>query len=104
MCILCASSETCARREPSEVAVSAQGRVSRRSVLAGAGGLAAAAGLAAWPAGASAAAYRPAGKTGAKLEVVLLGTHAGPPIVPDRTGIATALVVDGHVYLIDCGR
>lgn len=73
-------------------------------MLAGASGLAATAGLAAWPASASAAAYRPAGKTGAKLEVVLLGTHAGPPIVPDRTGIATALVVDGHVYLIDCGR
>jgi ribonuclease BN (tRNA processing enzyme) len=38
------------------------------------------------------------------LELVLLGTKAGPPIVPSRAGISTALVVDGATYLIDCGR
>ena len=38
------------------------------------------------------------------LELVLLGTKAGPPIDPLRTGIASALVVDGSTYLIDCGR
>ncbi|MFF9127713.1 MBL fold metallo-hydrolase [Streptomyces sp. NPDC014889] len=36
--------------------------------------------------------------------MVLLGTQAGPPPTPDRAGISTALLVDGHIYLIDCGR
>jgi len=35
---------------------------------------------------------------------VLLGTQAGPPPEFDRTGIASALVVDGATYVIDCGR
>lgn len=95
MCDLC---------ERSGTADSASQRVSRRSVLAGAGGLAAAAGLAASAGSARAAVYNPAWAAKAKLEVVLLGTQAGPPIVQDRTGMATALVVDGHVYLVDCGR
>ena len=38
------------------------------------------------------------------LELVLLGTKAGPPIVPSRAGISTALVIDGATYVIDCGR
>ncbi|MFF4793331.1 MBL fold metallo-hydrolase [Streptomyces sp. NPDC001276] len=38
------------------------------------------------------------------LELVLLGTKAGPPIDPLRAGISTALVVDGATYVIDCGR
>lgn len=40
----------------------------------------------------------------APLEVILLGTQGAP--VPDRyrTGISSALVVDGAVYVIDCGR
>jgi ribonuclease BN (tRNA processing enzyme) len=65
------------------------------------------AGLAASSSGrAAAATWSPTPTSGknAKLEVVLLGTQAGPPIEPDRTGIATALVIDGHTYLVDCGR
>jgi len=65
------------------------------------------AGLASWsPESAQAAtpSSTPAPGSDAKLEVVLLGTQAGPPIDPDRTGISTAVVVDGHTYLIDCGR
>jgi ribonuclease BN (tRNA processing enzyme) len=95
MCDLC---------ERSETANSASHQISRRSVLAGAGGLAAAAGLAASAGSARAAVHSPAPAAEGKLQVVLLGTQAGPPMVQDRTGIATALVVDGHVYLIDCGR
>lgn len=38
------------------------------------------------------------------LELVLLGTKAGPPVDPLRAGISTALVVDGATYVIDCGR
>lgn len=38
------------------------------------------------------------------LERVLLGTRAGPPIDPYRSGIASALVVDGSTYVVDCGR
>jgi ribonuclease BN (tRNA processing enzyme) len=37
------------------------------------------------------------------LELVLLGTRSGPSIDPYRTGISSALVVDGSVYLVDCG-
>jgi ribonuclease BN (tRNA processing enzyme) len=37
-------------------------------------------------------------------ELVLLGTAAAPMPVAGRAGICSALVVDGHVYLIDCGR
>lgn len=40
----------------------------------------------------------------AKLGLVLLGTQAGPPVVADRAGISSALVVDGQVYVVDCGR
>jgi ribonuclease BN (tRNA processing enzyme) len=39
-----------------------------------------------------------------KLDLVLLGTKAGPPVDPLRTGIATALRVDGATYLVDAGR
>lgn len=35
--------------------------------------------------------------------VVTLGTAAGPALRSPRQGIATAIVVDGQVYLIDCG-
>jgi ribonuclease BN (tRNA processing enzyme) len=36
--------------------------------------------------------------------VITLGTAGGPPPVKDRMGIASALVVDGAVYLVDAGR
>ena len=39
-----------------------------------------------------------------KLDLVLLGTKAGPPVDPLRTGIATALRVEGATYLVDAGR
>lgn len=38
------------------------------------------------------------------MGLVLLGTRAGPPVVPYRAGIASAVVVDGNTYIIDCGR
>lgn len=37
-------------------------------------------------------------------ELVLLGTAAAPMPVAGRGGIASALVVDGRVFVIDCGR
>jgi ribonuclease BN (tRNA processing enzyme) len=37
-------------------------------------------------------------------ELVLLGTAGGPMPVPGRAGVASAVVVDGDVYLVDCGR
>lgn len=37
------------------------------------------------------------------MELVLLGNAGGPPPQPDRTGISTALYVNGKVYLVDCG-
>lgn len=46
-------------------------------------------------------------KTG--MHAVALGTAGGPLLRPDpgtghRRGIATAIVVDGHSYLVDCGH
>jgi len=35
--------------------------------------------------------------------LVTLGVQAGPPPVPNRTGISTALKIGGDVYQIDCG-
>lgn len=40
----------------------------------------------------------------APFELILLGTQAGPPLERGRYGIASALVVDGATYVIDCGR
>ncbi|GAA0395511.1 MBL fold metallo-hydrolase [Streptomyces luteireticuli] len=80
--------------------------VGRRRLLA-AGGAGLALGLAggAFGAPAAAAATSPGGKAGgARLELVLLGTQAGPPPLADRAGISTALIVDGRIYLVDCGR
>jgi len=37
-------------------------------------------------------------------ELVLLGTAGAPLPVAGRSGIASALVVDGRVFVIDCGR
>jgi ribonuclease BN (tRNA processing enzyme) len=37
-------------------------------------------------------------------ELVLLGTAAAPMPVPGRGGIASALIVGGHIFVIDCGR
>jgi ribonuclease BN (tRNA processing enzyme) len=36
--------------------------------------------------------------------VILLGTNGGPPPLAARYGISSALVVNGKVYVIDCGR
>jgi ribonuclease BN (tRNA processing enzyme) len=36
--------------------------------------------------------------------LVLLGTNGGPTWHVDREGIASALFVDGHIYLVDCGE
>ena len=37
-------------------------------------------------------------------ELVLLGTAGAPMPVAGRAGISSALVVDGRVFVIDCGR
>jgi ribonuclease BN (tRNA processing enzyme) len=37
-------------------------------------------------------------------ELVLLGTAAAPFPVPGRAGISSALVADGRVFVVDCGR
>lgn len=52
--------------------------------------------------GAQAAAQKTAGT--APLSVILLGTNGGPPPLAARFGISSALVVNGKVYVIDCGR
>ena len=35
--------------------------------------------------------------------LITLGVQAGPPPVPNRTGISTTLKIGGDVYQIDCG-
>lgn len=79
--------------------------LSRRSIMAGIG---AASGLALVP-GMAAAAPNPGAKGGRPprgegVELVLLGTRAGPPVDLHQVGAASALVVDGRTYVIDCGR
>jgi ribonuclease BN (tRNA processing enzyme) len=37
-------------------------------------------------------------------ELVLLGTAGAPMPVAGRAGIASALIVDGRVFVVDCGR
>ncbi|MGI5468649.1 MBL fold metallo-hydrolase [Streptomyces sp. CA-132043] len=80
--------------------------VSRRRLLAATGAATLAGGTAALgPATAAAAA--PAAPRIRPLDgprLVLLGTAAGPPPEASRRGIASALVVDGRTYVIDCGR
>jgi ribonuclease BN (tRNA processing enzyme) len=47
----------------------------------------------------------PAPPSAAKVDhLVILGTAAGPPAVPGRFGIASALVIGGKTFVIDCGR
>jgi ribonuclease BN (tRNA processing enzyme) len=37
-------------------------------------------------------------------ELLLLGTAGAPLPVPGRAGICSAVIVDGRVFLVDCGR
>lgn len=83
--------------------------VSRRRLL-GSAGLVSGAAIAApllLPGGEAPSRAEPAAtprvpETGAHL--VLLGTAAGPVPFPGRSGISSALVVDGRTYLIDMGH
>ncbi|KAB2371316.1 MBL fold metallo-hydrolase [Actinomadura montaniterrae] len=92
---------------PSAEAAPAPRAAGRRTVLRAAvlgGGAAALAGLTAQSADAAQAAPggRQPGHRG--TELVLLGTAGGPPPLAARTGIASALVVNGRTYVIDAGR
>ncbi len=84
--------------------------VSRRAVLSGIAGSAVLSSAAVLAGGQSASATearapdRDSSKRPAHLELVLLGTRMGPPVDPFRAGQASALVVDGATYVIDCGR
>lgn len=56
---------------------------------------------------APAASAAPAGSReddGHRTRVVLLGTAGGPVWYGHREGIGSAVVVGGHVYLVDCGE
>ena len=80
--------------------------LSRRSIMAGIG---VASGLALTPSLAAAATSSTQAKgarppRGEGLELVLLGTRAGPPVDLHQVGASSALVVDGRTYVIDCGR
>lgn len=75
---------------------------SRRSLLGASLAAVGASVIGAPPAGAATAGLSPAlSSEGSYL--ITLGTAAGPAVRSERRGIATALVVDGHLYLIDAG-
>ena len=78
--------------------------LSRRYLLGAAG--VSAAGLAVGSLVGQAPAARAATARGAAggLSVTLLGTAGGPNPVAARFGTSSALVVNGKVYLVDCGR
>jgi ribonuclease BN (tRNA processing enzyme) len=86
------------RRTAAEVA--AKAKPTRRTVLAGGLGAAAAASLA-LPTAAAAHSRPPAART--PLELVLLGTRGGLPPGSDRSGIASVVRVEGRNYQVDCG-
>jgi ribonuclease BN (tRNA processing enzyme) len=69
-------------------------RVSRRTFLAQSAALAAVVPAAGQP--------PPLPASGTRL--VLLGTGGGPSPKPDRSAPAQAVVVDGRVYVVDCGN
>lgn len=87
--------------------------VSRRQVLSGAARLAAlgvASHLAPRALAATASARLGTGPAGAvtaspppETRLVLLGTQGGPNVNVQRAQAASAIVVDGHHYLVDCG-
>lgn len=92
--------------EPADAAKQAPG-LTRRGALIGAGaalgGTALALG-ATGPAQASSSGRRPRPVPTRGMHVFTLGTQGGPGPTAGRTGIATAVVVDEAVYLIDVGR
>jgi len=61
----------------------------------------AAAGLVPLPWAIRRAAAQSEGPLGTRL--VLLGTQGGPNLTPGRSETASAVIVDGHTYLVDCG-
>lgn len=80
-------------------------QLSRRTwfAFAGSGALATGALAAAPLASAATPAVTPAAIPDTGMQVITLGTAAGPIIRGPRMGIATAVVVDGNIYLVDFG-
>lgn len=80
------------------------GQISRRTLFTVSGGVVVASGvLGALGPAAAATTDQPAPVPTTGTHVVTLGTAAGPAIRGPRLGISTAVVVDGNLYVIDCG-
>ncbi|MBD0837494.1 MBL fold metallo-hydrolase [Streptomyces sp. TRM68416] len=73
----------------------------RRTLLRSAAAASALTTAAALPSGPASASAAPGSTRG--TELILLGTSGGPVPMHGRAGIASALVVDGRAYLVDCG-
>lgn len=80
------------------------GAITRRAALAAAGTTVLGAGLFGASTGTS-AAQRPQAPPPSLPDVALitLGVQAGPPPVPGRIGISSALKIGSDIYVIDCG-
>ena len=70
-------------------------RLDRRTMLGAAAGLVAAPAI---------LRAQPAAKPPPKSRLILLGTGGGPTPKPNRSAPANAIVVNGAVYVIDCGN
>jgi ribonuclease BN (tRNA processing enzyme) len=80
------------------------GAISRRAALVAAGSTVLGAGLLGPSAGTSAAQLPQApAPTLPDVALITLGVQAGPPPVPGRIGISSALKIGSDVYVIDCG-
>jgi hypothetical protein len=80
------------------------GTISRRAALAAAGSTVLGAGLLGASAGTSAAQLPEApAPTLPDVALITLGVQAGPPPVPGRFGISSALKIGNDLYVIDCG-
>jgi ribonuclease BN (tRNA processing enzyme) len=79
--------------------------ISRRAALAAAGSTVLGAGLLAGASAGTSAAQLPEAPAPTLPDVALitLGVQAGPPPVPGRFGISSALKIGNDLYVIDCG-
>lgn len=79
------------------------GPISRRSMLAASMSAVIGGAVLSTSACSSAAPEKKAAATLPENALITLGVQAGPPPVPNKTGISTALKIGGDVYQIDCG-
>ncbi len=100
--------ESCGTESAVTVIEKSRKTFTRRAAVAGLGAVVGGGVLAACTTPAPGLNQSSAAATGTRsfgsLSIVLLGTQGGPPPVVSRTGIGSAVYVDGKTYIVDLGR